>query len=93
MQTIIKTEFPEEWIRVLTKGMITIPKVFRDELGIKEGEIAKIRKIGKRLVIEPREITDYEVYSDNELTKMLAEDKLPKNLAEKASELWSDLDE
>lgn len=92
MQTVIKSEFPEEWIRVLTKGMITIPKVFRDELGMKEGEIAKIRKVGKRLVIEPREIADYEVYSDKELAEMLAEDKLPGKLAKNAEQIWSDLE-
>lgn len=92
MQTVVKSEFPEEWIRILTKGMITIPKVFRDELGIKEGEIAKIRKVGKRLVIEPREIADYEVYSDKELAKMLAEDKLPRKLAKSAEKIWSDLE-
>ena len=92
MQTVSKNEFPEEWIRVLTKGMITIPKIFRDELGIKEGGIAKIRKVGKRLVIEPRKIADYEVYSDKELGEMLTEDKLPKKLADEALELWSDLE-
>jgi len=86
-----KSEFPTEWIRILSKGMITIPKAFRDGLGIKEGEIARIKKIGRRLVIEPREIADYEVYSDDELKTMLEEDKLPKKLASEASSLWPDL--
>lgn len=48
--------YQEEWVKILSKGLITIPKSFRDELGLKEGEIAKVKKIGKRLVIEPREI-------------------------------------
>jgi len=86
-----KSEFPTEWIRILSKGMITIPKAFRDGLGIKEGEIARIKKIGRRLVIEPREIADYEVYSDDELKTMFEEDKLPKKLASEASSLWPDL--
>jgi len=86
-----KSEFPTEWIRILSKGMITIPKAFRDGLGIKEGEIVRIKKIGRRLVIEPREIADYEVYSDDELKTMLEEDKLPKKLASEASSLWPDL--
>ena len=46
-----KSEFPTEWIRILSKGMITIPKAFRDGLGIKEGEIARIKKVGRRLII------------------------------------------
>jgi len=88
---ITKPDFPTEWIRILTKGMITIPKAFREELGMKEGEIAKIKKVGQRLIIEPREIADYEVYSDKELKTMLEEDKLPKKLASEANYLWSDL--
>lgn len=92
MQVTTQDNLAEEWVRILAKGMITIPKGFRDELGIKEGEIAKIRKVGKRLVIEPREITDYEVYSDKELSKMLEEDKLPSKLTKTTEKIWSDLE-
>jgi len=86
-----KSEFPTEWVKILSKGMITIPKAFRDELGIKEGEIARIKKVGRRLIIEPREIADYEVYSDEELKTMLKEDTLPKKLASETVSLWPDL--
>lgn len=86
-----KSELPAEWVKILSKGMITIPKAFRDGLGIKEGEIARIKKIGRRLVIEPREIADYEVYSDEELKTMLKEDKLPQKLASEANSLWPDI--
>ena len=86
-----KIAYPQEWVKILTKGMITIPKSFREELGVKEGEVARIKKIGQRLVIEPREVADYEVYSDGELKEMLEEDKLPVNLAKKAASLWPDL--
>ena len=84
-------KYPEEWVKILGKGMITIPKAFRDELGIREGEVARIKKVGKRLLIETREMTDYELYSDNELKEMLEEDKLPVKLALKAKEFWPDL--
>lgn len=90
--TLLPTSLPsEEWIRVLAKGMITIPKSFREDLGIKEGEVARIRKIGPRLIIEPRELTDYEVYDDEEFIQMIEEDKLPTRLAKKAAALWPDL--
>lgn len=68
----------EEWVKILGKGMVTIPKKFRDDLGMREGEVARIRKVGRRLVIEPRNVADYEVYSDADLRAMLAADKLPK---------------
>jgi len=54
MQPTIK--YQEEWVKILAKGLITIPKSFRDELGLKEGEVAKVKKIGTKIIIEPREI-------------------------------------
>lgn len=56
-----------------------------------EGEVARVKKVGKRLIIEPREVVDYEVYSDREFKQMLKEDKLPVNLAKRAALLWPDL--
>lgn len=91
MQTLTKTLPEEEWVKVLTKGLITIPKSFREQLNIKEGEVARIRKVGWRLVIEPREIADYEVYSDDELKTMLKEDELPVKMTKKVGEIWPDL--
>lgn len=91
MSTLMKNDYTQEWVKILAKGMITIPKSLREEVGIKEGEVARIKKVGKRLVIEPREVADYELYGDREFSEMLKEDKLPKNLADLASSLWPDL--
>jgi len=91
MQTQAKTTCQDEWVKILSKGLITIPKAFREELGLNEGEIAKIKKIGRRLIIEPREVAEYETYNEKELKKMLKEDKLPANLAKKAASFWPDL--
>ena len=89
--TAVKNGRQEEWVKVLAKGMITIPKGFRDKLGVKEGEVARIRKVGRRLVIEPRELVDYEVYEKKEFKEMLKEDQLPSSLAKKIFLLWPDL--
>lgn len=66
----------EELLRVLTKGMITIPKSWRDELGINEGEIIKAKKSGYRIIIEPSKKTvPYRVYSQRELEQFLKDDE------------------
>lgn len=83
--------YQEEWVKILAKGLITIPKSFRDELGLKEGEVAKVKKIGKRLIIEPRELSNYESYSNIEYKEMLDNDKLPKKLANLTSSMWPDI--
>ena len=59
------------WTKILDKGMITIPKVFRDELGFRKGDIAMVKMIGNRLVIESHSVAGYEVYSDETIERTL----------------------
>ena len=72
----------EEWLRVLTKGMVTIPKAWREELGFEEGKVIKAKKIANKIIIEPIEKSaPYRIYSQKELTQFIKDDKLPKKLA------------
>lgn len=76
----------EEWLKVLGKGMVTIPKQWREQLGLQEGDMVRAKKEGNRLVIEPQQVdlAPYRVYSSTEIDDFLKEDKLPKSLLEKA---------
>lgn len=80
----------ESWIKILSKGLLTIPKPMREQLNLQEGEVVKIRVIGKRLVIEPRELADYKMMSDEELKEMIEMDTLPLKLAKATEKYWSD---
>ncbi|MEK7166133.1 MAG: AbrB/MazE/SpoVT family DNA-binding domain-containing protein [Patescibacteria group bacterium] len=73
----------EEWLKVLGKGMVTIPKKWREELGIHEGDRIKATKEGKRVVIEsPQEqAASYRVYSDEEIDEFVRDDVLTDPLA------------
>src|SRR4051812_41984099 len=77
----------QEWLKVLGKGMITLPKKWRDEMGIGNGDIVKAKKEGNRVVIEPQPQTKttapYRVFSDTEIDEFLAEDAVPEDLAQK----------
>ncbi len=78
------TKTEQEWLKVLGKGMITIPKVWRDELGIDEGEVIRAEKVGNRVILEASEASvPYRVFSDDEIRDFLKGDKLPKDLATK----------
>lgn len=67
----------EEWLRVLGKGMITIPKSWREEYGLKEGNIVKAKKTSKGIIIEPQEKkVPYRIYSKQELNRFIKEDQL-----------------
>ncbi|MFH1840975.1 MAG: AbrB/MazE/SpoVT family DNA-binding domain-containing protein [Candidatus Shapirobacteria bacterium] len=90
MNLTTDNNYQEKWVKILGKGMVTIPKAFRDELGFKEGEIARIQKVGSRLILEIRQ-TGSSLYSNQELKAMLEEDKLPPKLAKKAAKMWADL--
>ena len=75
----------DEWLRVLGKGMITLPKKWRDDLGISEGDIVRAKKNGKQMVIETaKAITaPYRIYSDTEIDKFVEDDRLPPRLKAK----------
>lgn len=81
-QTI--TQPQEEYLRILGKGMVTIPKEWRDELGLLEGEIVKAQKIGNKMIIESgKESVPYRIFSKEDIEEWLNEDRLPKALARK----------
>ncbi len=83
-QTTVNTN--QEWLKVLGKGMITIPKQWREELGFKQGDIVRAKKMGNRVVIEPQQgsLAPYRVYSSAEIDEFLKEDKLPQELLEES---------
>lgn len=79
----------QEWLKVLGKGMVTIPKQWRQELGIEEGDVVKAKKEGKKVVIEAQQTSSsvpYRVYSDSEIAEFLKEDKLPKSLVKRVKD-------
>lgn len=75
----------EEWLKVLGKGMVTLPKKWQEELGITTGDIVKAKKVGKRVVIESRNsgLAPYRVFTDAEIDDFLEADKLPTSLIKK----------
>ncbi len=80
----------EEWLRVLTKGMITIPKAWRDEFGIQEGKLVLAKKKANEIVIQPiQKSLPYRVYSQEELDCFVKDDRLTPQLAKKVSRLLS----
>lgn len=74
-QTYVQT--PAEWLKVLGKGMLTIPKVWRDELGIREGEMVQAEKTKDGILIRPlKKMAPYRVYSKSELLQFAVDDNL-----------------
>lgn len=92
MQTQLKPQ--ETWIKVLSKGIITIPKEFRRQLGLEEGDVARVKVVGNTLVIQSRKVAEYEEYrlfGKKEIDRWVAEDQLPEPLATETKKRWSDL--
>lgn len=81
--------FSENIIKVLPKGLVTIPKKWRDELGLSENGLARIRKEGRRLVIEPVSVVGYTLrdYSQEEIKQFIKEDRISPQLAKKVKKL------
>lgn len=75
----------EEWLKILGKGMVTLPKKWRDELGIVSGDVVKAKREGTRVIIEAQKQSSvpYRVYSDSEIEGFLKEDIIDKSLIRK----------
>ena len=86
------TEKREKWLKVLGKGMLTLPKRWRNEAGLETGDVVKAKKEGSKVVIELKERSKqvpYRIYTDAELKQFLEEDRLPKDLAKKIDNIQS----
>ena len=77
-----QTTSNQEWLKVLGKGMVTLPKKWRDAMGIETGDIVKAKKEGDKVVIEAQNTNTapYRIYSDTEIEEFLKEDKLAPSL-------------
>lgn len=75
----------EEWLKVLGKGMVTIPKQWRDALGIDTGDIVKAKRKGNTVIIEApqRQSVPYRVYTSEQIKAFLKEDMIPQAFAQK----------
>ncbi len=75
----------EEWLKVLGKGMVTLPKKWRDEMGLQEGDIVKAKKERNKIVLETPQgqKAPYRVFSNAEIDEFLKADQLPESLTDK----------
>lgn len=67
----------DEIIKLQPKGVLTIPKKFRQALGLDNNSLIRIKKDKWRLVIEPVRTLSYPVrnYTETELKEFLELDK------------------
>lgn len=67
----------EDIVKLQPKGLLTIPKRFRDELGFQEDGLVRVKQEKGRIVLEPVRILDYPVrsYSKEEIDVFLALDR------------------
>lgn len=63
----------QEIVKVQNKGLITIPKIFREEIGLRKNDLIRVKKEKGRLILEPVRTLPYPVrtYSDSEIKEFL----------------------
>jgi AbrB family looped-hinge helix DNA binding protein len=74
-------------VKIQNKGLITIPKAYREELGLEKGGLARIRRKSGGLVIEPVRVLPYPIrsYTRKELEEFLKlDEKETKKLKKKS---------
>ena len=80
-------------VKPRSRGQITIPAEFREQLGIDENTVLQMRLLGSKIEITPLRVVDDErllrEYDPAEIQAFLREDKLDRKIAEKARKLLS----
>ncbi|MBM3267939.1 MAG: AbrB/MazE/SpoVT family DNA-binding domain-containing protein [Candidatus Sericytochromatia bacterium] len=75
-------------VKALGKGQITIPAEFRAALGIEAESLLSVSLVGDHLEVTPlRRADDLRVYSDEDLDRFLAEDRIDAETASKVRAL------
>lgn len=67
----------EDIVKMQPKGLLTIPKRFREELGFEKDGLVRVREEKGRIVLEPVRVLDYPVrsYTKEEINEFLALDR------------------
>ena len=80
-------------VKPRTRGQITIPAEFREQLGIDENTVLQMRLQGGKIEITPLRVVDDDRllrdYDTADIQAFLEEDKLDRKIAEKARKLLS----
>jgi len=65
-------------VKILPKGLITIPKKLRLDIGLEENGLARIKKEGRRLILEPVNVISYPLreYTTKEIKEFMKADRL-----------------
>lgn len=65
-----------ETLVVSRRGQITLPALLRRRLGIKAGDVMILEDRGHEVVLKPRDAIEVETYSDDQIAKWDADDRL-----------------
>jgi len=73
----MQTQIQEEIIKILPKGIMTIPKKFREKLGFDIEGLARVKEEKGRLIVEPVRMLPYPVrsYTDEEINEFIDLDR------------------
>ena len=65
-----------ETLIVSKRGQITLPAATRKRLGIKGGDVVILEDRGNEIVLKPGVVLEVEIYSDEQIAKWDAADRL-----------------
>lgn len=82
----VRSQSEEELVKIQARGLLTIPKRFRQDLFLEENSLARLKKEKGRLIIEPVRTLPYPVrsYMNEDLKDFLELDKKESKKLKKA---------
>jgi antitoxin PrlF len=66
-----------------TRGTVTLPAAMRERLGLKPGGLVLAEEKDGSIVLRPAAAVPVEIWSDEKITRLIEEDRLDPELAER----------
>lgn len=71
---------PAQWLKVLTKGMVTLPKSWREEFGLTKGSVIQATKRDRTIILKAADpaqsaTVPYRIYTRTELNEFVNDDQ------------------
>lgn len=78
----------EEIAQVSGRGTVTLPSKIRKELGLREGDVLRVRVVGGSIQLTPATLMPIELYTEERIAEFMAAAQLSDEELDAVDEAW-----
>lgn len=79
---------PEEIAQLSGRGTVTLPARIRKELGLREGDVLRVRLVDGSIQLTPAAVMPIELYTEERVAEFLAAGEMTDEELERSRRAW-----